>query len=152
MPSRSGGGARSTSLAWKHPRPSDHHRASDGPSSTRPSSWPFSVPHTSGRPCLLSFTSPPYSQPIFSYKDFSECFPLWCEEQPNGAEGVFNTVSTFIETHIVVRFPLPSPAHILPTNVDIYHVPHFGGGNTRTTQINCSSNMTSRKTWISCTK
>ena len=38
------------------------------------------------------------------YKDFSECFPLWCEEQPNGAEGVFNTVSSFIETHIVVRF------------------------------------------------
>jgi len=37
------------------------------------------------------------------YKDFSECFPLWCEEQPSGAEGVFNTVSNFIETHIVVR-------------------------------------------------
>ena len=49
-------------------------------------------------------------------------------------------------------FPLPSPTHIPPTNVDIYHVPHFGGGNTRTTQINCLSNMTSRKTWIFCTK
>ena len=41
---------------------------------------------------------------ILSFKDFSECFPLWCEEQPNGAEGIFNTVSSFIETHIVVRF------------------------------------------------
>ena len=92
------------------------------------------------------FLYSPYSQPISSYKDFSECFPLWCEEQPNGAEGVFNTVSTFIETHIVVRFPLLSATHILLTNIDI------GGGNTRTTQINCLSNMTSRKTWISYTK
>ena len=48
-------------------------------------------------PAILSNSS-------FSYKDFSECFPLWCEEQPNGAEGVFNTVSSFIETHIVVCF------------------------------------------------
>jgi len=47
------------------------------------------------------------------YKDFSECFPLWCEEQPSGAEGVFNTVSNFIETHIVVRaFSLsPTTSH-----------------------------------------
>jgi hypothetical protein len=45
---------------------------------------------------------------IHSYKDFSECFPLWCEEQPSGAEGVFNTVSSFIETHIVVRRSFPS--------------------------------------------
>ncbi|KAI9454228.1 hypothetical protein BJY52DRAFT_1285243 [Lactarius psammicola] len=37
----------------------------------------------------------------WTYKDFSECFPLWCEEQPNGAEGVFKTVSGFIETHII---------------------------------------------------
>ena len=69
-----------------------------------PSSLPFSVPRTSGRLWLLSFKFTPHPQPIFRYKDFSECFPLWCEEQPNGAEGVFNTVSTFIETHIVVRF------------------------------------------------
>lgn len=45
----------------------------------------------------------------FRYKDFSECFPLWCEEQPSGAEGVFNTVSNFIETHIVVRVPFFLP-------------------------------------------
>jgi hypothetical protein len=52
---------------------------------------------------------------LFSFKDFSECFPLWCEEQPNGAEGIFNTVSSFIETHIVVRFsPLSSLSSHLP--------------------------------------
>jgi hypothetical protein len=52
---------------------------------------------------------------LFSYKDFSECFPLWCEEQPNGAEGIFNTVSSFIETHIVVRFsPISLPPLIYP--------------------------------------
>jgi hypothetical protein len=49
-----------------------------------------------------------------SYKDFSECFPLWCEEQPSGAEGVFNTVSSFIETHIVVRLSFPfSPRRLI---------------------------------------
>ncbi|KAF8267753.1 hypothetical protein EI94DRAFT_1579993 [Lactarius quietus] len=37
----------------------------------------------------------------WTHKDFTECFPLWCEEQPNGAEGVFKTVSSFIETHII---------------------------------------------------
>jgi hypothetical protein len=48
---------------------------------------------------------------LFRYKDFSECFPLWCEEQPNGAEGVFNTVSSFVETHIVVRLSVRPSVH-----------------------------------------
>ena len=76
------------------------------------SSLPFSVLHTSGRPCYLSSLPFQYSQSV-SYKDFCECFPLWCEEQPNGAEGIFNTVSSFIETHIVVRC---SP-HSLPSSI-----------------------------------
>jgi len=78
----------------------------------------FSVPRASGRSLLLFFS---YLRELIKnvlshdlilsrYKDFSECFPLWCEEQPSGAEGVFNTVSNFIETHIVVRaFPFPFP-------------------------------------------
>ena len=110
---RCGGGtdtsANHSIPAWHLNKPSAHHPPSGGLSSTRLSSSPFSVPHTSGRSSLLSFSSSRYSQSIaLSYKDFSECFPLWCEEQPNGAEGVFNTVSSFIETHIVVRFPIPS--------------------------------------------
>jgi hypothetical protein len=95
-----------------------HHRVSDGLSFMPLSSLLFSVLHTSGRPCLLSFLSSRYSHSSFSYKDFSECFPLWCEEQPNGAEGIFNTVSSFIETHIVVRFSplsLPSSHLSIPT-------------------------------------
>ncbi|KAH9019220.1 hypothetical protein EDB85DRAFT_1873290 [Lactarius pseudohatsudake] len=35
----------------------------------------------------------------WTYKDFSECFPLWCEEQPNGAERVFKTVSS-LNSHL----------------------------------------------------
>ena len=110
------------------------------------------------RLCFLSHPSR-YSQSItLSYKDFSECFPLWCEEQPNGAEGVFNTVSSFIETHIVVRFS--HSIHIHPTQLltlrlayapfppgrATFFPPLFRDGNSRPTQINCSNSMTSRKT------
>ncbi|THH13750.1 hypothetical protein EW146_g6502 [Bondarzewia mesenterica] len=33
----------------------------------------------------------------WTYEDFVECFPLWCEEEKNGASGVFNTVSRFVD-------------------------------------------------------
>ncbi|KAI0316185.1 hypothetical protein OF83DRAFT_1173143 [Amylostereum chailletii] len=36
----------------------------------------------------------------WTYKDFQECFPLWCEEQPKTSEGVFSTVSQYMERHI----------------------------------------------------
>ncbi|KAH9976781.1 hypothetical protein BGW80DRAFT_1167345 [Lactifluus volemus] len=57
----------------------------------------------------------------WTYKDFSECFPLWCEEQPNGAEGVFNTVSVFIETHIVTNTNKLFEQYDVQKNVDILH-------------------------------
>lgn len=160
---RCGGGtdtsANHSIPAWHLNKPSAHHPPSGGLSSTLLSSSPFSVPHTSGRPSLLPFSSSRYSQSItLSYKDFSECFPLWCEEQPNGAEGVFNTVSSFIETHIVVRFS--HSIHIHPTQLLTLRLayapfppgratlspPFFRDGNSRPTQINCSNSMTSRKT------
>ena len=138
--------------------PSAHHRVSDGLSFMPLSSLPFSVLHTSGRPCFLSFLSSQYSQ-SFSYKDFSECFPLWCEEQPNGAEGIFNTVSSFIETHIVVRslpssipiqlkLPSLSPSPLSPWRPPPFHssILPFWDGNTRLTQTSCSSNTMSKKT------
>ncbi|KAH9964967.1 hypothetical protein BC827DRAFT_1126987 [Russula dissimulans] len=57
----------------------------------------------------------------WTYKDFSECFPLWCEEQPNGAEGVFNTVSSFIETHIVNNTNKLFEQYDVQKNVDTLH-------------------------------
>jgi len=57
----------------------------------------------------------------WTYKDFSECFPLWCEEQPNGAEGVFNTVSSFIESHIVANTNKLFDQYDVQKNVDIMH-------------------------------
>ncbi|KAI9455293.1 hypothetical protein F5148DRAFT_984784 [Russula earlei] len=57
----------------------------------------------------------------WTFQDFSECFPLWCEEQPNGAEGVFNTVSSFIETHIVNNTNKLFGQYDVQTNVDTLH-------------------------------
>ncbi|KAI0297903.1 hypothetical protein BC826DRAFT_134216 [Russula brevipes] len=57
----------------------------------------------------------------WTYKDFSECFPLWCEEQPNGAEGVFNTVSSFVETHIVTSTNKLFEQYDVQKNVDTLH-------------------------------
>ncbi|KAI0270755.1 hypothetical protein BC834DRAFT_819386 [Gloeopeniophorella convolvens] len=57
----------------------------------------------------------------WTYKDFSECFPLWCEEQPNGAEGVFNTVSNFIESHIVSHTNKLFEQYDVQENIDALH-------------------------------
>jgi hypothetical protein len=157
--------------------PLTHYRVSDGRSSMPLSSLLFSVLHTSGRSSLCSLSYPrDIHDHLVSFKDFSECFPLWCEEQPNGAEGIFNTVSSFIETHIVVRFSLSrfpallsSSTHIHPTEIaqpPCYFPPsppgarhrfilpffHFGDGNTRPIQTSYSNNMMSKKTWIFYTK
>ena len=37
------------------------------------------------------------------YEDFTECFSLWCEEQPDASSSVFNTVSQHMESLITVR-------------------------------------------------
>lgn len=84
----------------------------DGLNSTRPFNSLFKVLRTSGRPCPLALSILDVQRKL-SHKDFSECFPLWCEEQPNGAEGVFKTVSSFIETHIIVRMPPSLPLSTL---------------------------------------
>ncbi|KAH7922604.1 hypothetical protein BV22DRAFT_1131311 [Leucogyrophana mollusca] len=36
----------------------------------------------------------------WTYDDFRECFALWCKEEPDGAIGVFNTVSRHMEDQI----------------------------------------------------
>lgn len=77
---------------------------------------------------VLDSLTLPDSRPPSSYKDFSECFPLWCEEQPSGAEGVFNTVSGFIETHIVVRHSFPTQ----PDSFVLYDIYIFGWRENKT--------------------
>lgn len=37
------------------------------------------------------------------YEDFTECFSLWCEEQPDASSSVFNTVAQHMESLITVR-------------------------------------------------
>jgi hypothetical protein len=36
------------------------------------------------------------------YEEFGECFSLWCDEKPDGAVAVFNTVSRHMEKLMVV--------------------------------------------------
>lgn len=51
-------------------KPWNLRRANDGPSSTLPSSLPFSVPHTSGRLCLPSFHPHPFLNQSLVIKTF----------------------------------------------------------------------------------
>jgi len=36
----------------------------------------------------------------WTYEDFTECFSLWCEEQPDASSSVFNTVAQHMESLI----------------------------------------------------
>lgn len=76
-------------------------RASGGPTSTPPSSSPYSAPPTNGResPRLRSLQQRPT---IARYEDFTECFAIWCEEQPENAPRIFTTVSRHMEDSITV--------------------------------------------------
>jgi len=56
-----------------------------------------------------------------THKDLSECFPLWCEEQPNGAEGVFKTVSSFIETHTINNTNKLFEQYDVQKHIDVLH-------------------------------
>jgi hypothetical protein len=40
--------------------------------------------------------------PLSSFEDFVECFALWAEESPDGANSVFNTISNHQESQITV--------------------------------------------------
>ncbi|KAJ3551013.1 hypothetical protein NM688_g4951 [Phlebia brevispora] len=39
----------------------------------------------------------------WTYEDFTECFSLWCEEEPDASSSVYNTVSQHMESLITVR-------------------------------------------------
>ena len=37
------------------------------------------------------------AQPIYSFEDFAECFPLYVESDKNGSSATFNSISEYIE-------------------------------------------------------
>ncbi|KIM83167.1 hypothetical protein PILCRDRAFT_819948 [Piloderma croceum F 1598] len=57
----------------------------------------------------------------WTYEDFGECFSLWCDEQPDGASVVFNTISRHMEKHIVENCEDLFAEYNLQHNIDILH-------------------------------
>ncbi|TFY66329.1 hypothetical protein EVG20_g4757 [Dentipellis fragilis] len=57
----------------------------------------------------------------WTYEDFAECFPLWCDEQPEGAEAVFGTVSRFVESQITTQCNELFATYDVKNNVDKLH-------------------------------
>ena len=43
---------------------------------------------------------------IRRWENFTECFPIFCKEEGDRAQGVFNTLSKHMESVLVVRFYL----------------------------------------------
>ncbi|KAI0043811.1 hypothetical protein FA95DRAFT_1497997 [Auriscalpium vulgare] len=54
----------------------------------------------------------------WTFEEFVECFPLWCEEQPKGAETVYQTVSGFVEKRIVEESNKLFERYALQENLD----------------------------------
>ncbi|KAI0046731.1 hypothetical protein FA95DRAFT_1344364 [Auriscalpium vulgare] len=54
----------------------------------------------------------------WTFEEFAECFPLWCEEQPKGAETVYQTVSGFVEKRIVEESNTLFENYALQENLD----------------------------------
>ncbi|KAF9074940.1 hypothetical protein BDP27DRAFT_1287102 [Rhodocollybia butyracea] len=57
----------------------------------------------------------------WSYEDFTECFPLYAEEDKNGASSTFNTVSDYIETQALRDLEKMFETYNLRENIDILH-------------------------------
>lgn len=89
---------------WPLPSP----QASAGPTSTLPSNSPYNVLLTNGRAYQSNFGAS-WSLSVCRYEDFTECFSLWCEEQPVASSSVFNTVAQHMESFITVRCMLFLP-------------------------------------------
>jgi len=45
---------------------------------------------------------------VHRWENFTECFPVFCKEEGDRAQGVFNTLSRHMESSLVVRFYLPT--------------------------------------------
>ena len=48
-----------------------------------------------------------FSQIVHRWENFTECFPVFCKEEGDRAQGVFNTLSRHMESSLVVRPCLP---------------------------------------------
>ncbi|KZP30545.1 hypothetical protein FIBSPDRAFT_1038201 [Athelia psychrophila] len=57
----------------------------------------------------------------WTYEDFAECFTLWCEEQPDGAKGVFSGVARHIENEITKNCEAIFNEYNVKPNIDILH-------------------------------
>ncbi|KIK60523.1 hypothetical protein GYMLUDRAFT_43846 [Collybiopsis luxurians FD-317 M1] len=57
----------------------------------------------------------------WSYQDFTECFPLYSEEDKNGASNTFNTISDYIETRSLRDLEKLFETYNLRENIDTLH-------------------------------
>ncbi|KAF7969694.1 hypothetical protein HWV62_22409 [Athelia sp. TMB] len=57
----------------------------------------------------------------WTYEDFAECFTLWCEEQPDGAKGIFSGVARHIENEITKNCEAIFSEYNVKQNIDILH-------------------------------
>ncbi|KAI0917965.1 hypothetical protein AcV5_002760 [Taiwanofungus camphoratus] len=65
--------------------------ASESTASTQPASKRWTYFHSALQLAIQR------SAHKWTYEDFTECFSLWCEEQPENASGIFTTVSRHME-------------------------------------------------------
>ncbi|KAJ3887217.1 hypothetical protein GG344DRAFT_80957 [Lentinula edodes] len=57
----------------------------------------------------------------WSYEDFTQCFPLYAEEDLNGASTTFNTISDYIETQALRDLEKIFETYNLRENIDTLH-------------------------------
>ncbi|KAK7687325.1 hypothetical protein QCA50_009831 [Cerrena zonata] len=57
----------------------------------------------------------------WTYEDFTECFSLWCEEQPEASATLFNTVAQHMESNITNRCEDLLTQFNVKENVDKLH-------------------------------
>ncbi|KAJ4470119.1 hypothetical protein J3R30DRAFT_3538693 [Lentinula aciculospora] len=57
----------------------------------------------------------------WSYEDFTQCFPLYAEEDKNGASTTFNTISDYIETQALRDLEKIFETYDLRENIDTLH-------------------------------
>ncbi|KZT07379.1 uncharacterized protein LAESUDRAFT_108540 [Laetiporus sulphureus 93-53] len=73
----------------------------------------------------------------WTYADFTECFPLWCEEQPENAPRIFATISKHMDDSITEKCEELLKKYNVRENIDNLHAvvtearvrKHSGGYN-----------------------
>ncbi|KAF5353072.1 hypothetical protein D9758_008760 [Tetrapyrgos nigripes] len=57
----------------------------------------------------------------WSYADFAECFPLYCEEDKNGSMAAYNHIADYIEAQSLRDFESLFEQYNLQENLDAFH-------------------------------